>query len=166
MNPARSNPSRRGVSLIESVAALVILAGAMAAAMNSVASARASQVMAAERAKARVLADSMLAEVLENAYAEPGSNTLGPDAGETNATTRSQFDDVDDYHGWSNTVRATDGTVIDGYDGYVVSFDVAWVDPDALANSVSGDQGVKRVQVTITRNGRTVAQAQGWPVSP
>lgn len=157
---------RRGISLVETVVALVVLSGAMVATLNSVAGARASQVMVGQRAKARLLAESMLQEVLAQPYAEPGTTTLGPDTGEESKTLRDQFDDVDDYHGWECAANTPDGTLLAGYEDYEVHIQVSWVKPDELDHIENDDNGVKWVIVTIYRGNRPIIVLEGWAVAP
>lgn len=152
--------------MIEAVASMIIVSGAMVAALNAVSAARASQVMVGERGQARLLAEAMMNEVLAMDYAEAGTNTIGPDNGEAGTTKRNQYDDVDDFNGWSNTVSNADGTPIAGFEAYRLSFTVEWVAPAQPGTAVGSDQGVKRVTVTILRDGRNVAQLHGWAVAP
>lgn len=163
---ARQFARRRGISLVETVVALVVLSGAMVATLNSVAGARASQVMVGERAKARLLAESMLQEVLAQPYAEPGTTTIGPDTGEASKTLRDQFDDVDDYHGWECAANTPDGTLLPGYEDYEVHIQVSWVKPDELDHIENDDTGVKRVVVTIYWKNREVIVLHGWAAAP
>lgn len=163
---ARQLARRRGISLVETVVALVVLSGAMVATLNSVAGARASQVMVGQRAKARLLAESMLQEVLAQPYAEPGTNTLGPDTGEASKTLRDPFDDVDDYHGWECAANTPDGTLLPGYEDYEVHIQVSWVKPDELDHIENDDTGVKRVVVTIYWKNREVFVLHGWAAAP
>jgi type II secretory pathway pseudopilin PulG len=162
----RHPASRRGISLIETVVALIVLSGAMVATLNTVASARASQVMAGQRAQARLLAESMLQEVLAQPYAEAGSTTLGPDAGETGNNRRDGFDDVDDYDGWAGAASSPDSTPLTGYEGYSVRIAVRWVDPDGLTDALNHDAGVKQVVVSIAIGKQPLVELQGWAAAP
>ncbi|XAL98865.1 type II secretion system protein [Phycisphaeraceae bacterium D3-23] len=157
---------RAGVTMIEAVGSMVIVSGAMVAALNAVSGARASQVMVDDRARARLLAETMMGEVLAQDYAEPGSTTIGPDSGEGGSDIRNQYDDVDDYHGWLNTVRTPDGTAVPGFEAYKLSFTVVWVNSANPGTPVASDQGVKRITVTVTRDTRVVAELHGWKASP
>lgn len=163
---ARHFARRRGISLVETVVALVVLSGAMVATLNSVAGARASQVMVGQRAKARLLAESMLQEVLAQPYAEPGTNTLGPDTGESSKTLRDQFDDVDDYHGWECVANTPNGTLLPGYEDYEVHIQVSWVRPGELNYVENDDKGVKWVVVRIYWKRREVIVLHGWAAAP
>lgn len=145
---------------------LVIVSGAMAGALNAVSAARVSQVTVDERARAQLLAESLMTEVLSLDYAEPGLNKLGSDDGETGANPRSVFDDVDDYAGWTGKAHDRDGGTIPGFEGYSVTFDVVWVRPTQPDTVVNRDSGAKRVTVRIQRGGRVVAQLQGFKAEP
>lgn len=157
---------RSGVTMIEAVMSLVVVSGAMAAALNAVSGARVSQVTVDERARAGLLAESLLAEVLAHDYAEPGATKLGPDAGETGAANRLPFDDVDDYAGWIGKAIDRDGTVISGFEAYSIAFDVVWVRPANPLVVVNADEGVKRITVTVLRGARTVAELVGYKAAP
>lgn len=163
---ARHFARRRGISLVETVVALVVLSGAMVATLNSVAGARASQVMVGQRAKASLLAESMLQEVLAQPYAEPGTTTIGPDTGESSKTLRDPFDDVDDYHGWGGAASTPDGTLLPGYEDYEVLIQVSWVRPGELNYVENDDKGVKRVVIRIYWKRREVIVLQGWAAAP
>ena len=155
-----------GVTIIETVVSMLILSGAMVAALNAVTGARASHFMVGERAKARLLAETMLAEVLAMDYMEPGSTTLGSDGGESDPHQRDQFDDVDDFDGWSNSVREPGGSPIPGFESYELEFRVEWVDAGAPGTVVASDSGAKRIIVTITRNSKVVFELHGWASAP
>ncbi|MFI4860505.1 MAG: hypothetical protein ACIAXF_07475 [Phycisphaerales bacterium JB063] len=163
---AKRRRMRAGVTMIEAVASMVIVSGAMVAALNAVSAARATQITLGERGRARLLAESLMAEALAKDYMEVGSTSIGPDSGESGGNTRSQYDDVDDYDGWSNDVLAPDGSEVAGFEGYELSFAVEWVSPSNPGLVVGTDQGVKRVTVTIQRNSRVVAELRGWTAEP
>lgn len=151
-----------GVSLLETVIALLILGGAFVAALNTIGGARASQAVVADQRLGLVLAQDMLAEVLSHPYAEPGTSVLGIDLNEV-ASDRSTFDDIDDYHGWSaSPPEAVDGQAIAGADRYTRSVEVVRVQlSNPLSPSLS-DQGMKRVVVTVRNGEKQVAQLTAY----
>jgi hypothetical protein len=78
---------------------------------------------------------------------------LGRDSGEL-ATTRVDYDDVDDYHGWSATPpTAKDGTTLRNSAGWTQGVVVRWVDPSQPEQVVGAESGAKRIIVTISYNG-------------
>jgi hypothetical protein len=71
------------------------------AALNSLGVATRSAESIGNRAVALGLADDLMSEILQLPYSDPDSTpTMGAETGETTGT-RYAFDDVDDYHGWS-----------------------------------------------------------------
>ena len=166
---ARPLQRRRGLSLIESIISLVIVSSMLIAAVGTIGIAKAAEVHAKRRTVGRLLAETLLAEILLHPYEDPsGTSGLGRDAGES-ADDRATFDDVDDYTGWIRTPPVDrDGTPIEWAGGYTRSVAVLWVDPnDVTAPSVS-DTGVKRVIVQTRFDGRVLASLEAmrtavWP---
>ncbi len=147
------------MTLIESVIAMVILAGAFVSLMSAVTSSRAAQVTAAERAIGDVLAEDLMSEVLGQNYQEEGISILGIDGLEILGPGRSQYDDVDDYNGWTaSPPQDQDWSVIAGTEGYTRSVTVQWVWPLLVNTTSNNETGVKRVTVTVKRGDRVVSQ--------
>ncbi len=108
------------------------------------------------------LAQELMSEIIIAEYIEPDeASVFGPEASETGGN-RSLFDDVDDYHNWdASPPQDTDGTVIPDRAGWRRTVTVEYLDASDLTMTVGGDQGVKRITVTVTRSGNTVAQLIG-----
>ncbi len=71
------------------------------------------------------------------------SGPFVPDAGETRAT----FDDVDDFHGFNQSVlQDSQGNNLNGFTGYNVSVSVAY----AGADQGFGVRLLKKIEITIT----------------
>ncbi len=154
-----SGKLRRAFSLVEVVMATFIMGMLLVAAMKTVGnSARADRSNSDECIGFR-LAHQLMSEIVAADYVEPDeSPTFGPEATE-NGGSRSAFDDVDDYHNWSATPPETDdGTLIPDRTDWDRSVAVEYVDPNDLTATVGTDQGVKRITVTIQRDGQSVAQ--------
>ncbi|GIK18001.1 MAG: prepilin-type N-terminal cleavage/methylation domain-containing protein [Leptolyngbya sp. PLA2] len=160
-----SNAARvqaRGFSLVEVIVAILVLAALLAASLNTVAASASMQRHAADRARARVLALDLLNEARRHPYDDPiaGSGT-GPGAGEINGT-RSLFNDVDDFNGWSaSPPQRTDGSAIPGFDGWTRACTVEYVSVANPATTVLTDSGVKRITVTVYRGKQPMATATG-----
>ncbi|TWT88906.1 hypothetical protein Mal64_23960 [Pseudobythopirellula maris] len=142
---------RRGISLLEVVvaAALVgaVLVGSMAALGNSVR----SRLAAAEQAAGPLLADSLLAEIMEQLYNDPQgvADYLGR-GGSESASERSAWNDVDDYTGWSATPPQTKaGAELTQYDGWTRAVTVRYADPFDH-DQLNSDNGLKKIVVTVT----------------
>jgi hypothetical protein len=94
-----------GVTLIEGVISTLVASIMLVSALRMLGSAAvADRVLACGRL-GPALAAQLVAEVLANSYADTGSSPVfGPEAGESGSG-RANFDDVDDYHGWSKFRR-------------------------------------------------------------
>src|SRR5687768_12052055 len=99
----------RGFGLVEAVCSLLIVAVLLTAGLTAVAAALKGREGATRQARARKLAEELLAEALTQRYREPGSAgaLLGIDFNEALAPGRSGFDDVDDYAGWTESPPRT-----------------------------------------------------------
>lgn len=159
----RPAPSRfcSGMALIEAVVATVIIGVMLAAAMRTVAAARAGQIWNSDRLRAHALAMDLLSEILDQAYADPNSpggiSTLGPDGAEI-VVGRSAYNDVDDYNGLvESPPKQKDGSTIPGLTGWKRQVDVAWVTATDVTQTSLTETNIKRIVVTVTRNGKTLA---------
>ena len=149
--------ARRGFTLIEVTMATVIVGVMFAAAMSTVAAARSGERSNISRRQAVLLAEDLMTEILRQPYEDadaPGA--LGPEAGE-GTTNRLDFDDVDDYAGRKGEAQEPDGTLITWASGYERLVTVVWVEPDALDLASGVETGVKRITITVERNGKQFA---------
>ncbi len=82
----------------------------------------------------------------------PGSNNIGLEAGENAAGPRNAYDDVDDYHGYTEgTLKDMNGVTLAEATGYTRTVTVEYVDaatPDTV--SVTPPTDYKRVTVLIS----------------
>jgi MSHA pilin protein MshD len=159
----RSNTTPRqlaGISLIETVLSLLIVGGAFVASLNTIASARASQAIAAQQRLGLVLAEDLMAEILSHPYKE--DTTLGIELGE-NTGDRSNYDDIDDYNGWTSAPPTDlDGIEIEGAAHYARSVSVQRVQLlNPTVNSLT-DQGMLRIVVTVTYGDKEVAKLTSY----
>ena len=117
----------------------------------------------ASSARAQQYAQQLMAEVMNMAYKE--GSILGLELSILNVLfpeSRSEFDDVDDFHGWVETpLQDRAGVTIPNTTGWRRSVAVAWVSTADPKTVVGSDQGVKRVTITIERNGTVMAQLIG-----
>jgi type II secretory pathway pseudopilin PulG len=167
--PATIARQRAGITLIETLLAATLAALASAALLVAVESALTTATDSTDRTIADGLAQQLLDEILQKRYAEPGvsatSSSLGPDSGESS---RSSYDDCDDYHGYSSTplqgiYGETLGTGDDAGSLRVESFrlpttcfarwrrkvSVYYVDPTTLQKLSSGTSGYRCVEVAV-----------------
>lgn len=147
-----------GITLVETVLSLLILAGAFVAAMNTITSARGSQVILAERRFGQVLAEDLMDEILAREHYKEGSS-FGPEADEVDGVSRAGFDDLDDYHGWSASPPVDEaGNAIPGADRYTRKAQVRYVklwNPNQVTLS---DEGMALIVVTVKHGDKQVAE--------
>lgn len=153
----------RGFSIIESVAAMLVLSLLAGAVLSAVSAVRASQQVADDRLTGRMLAEELIREIDAKKFQEPSdaSAPIGPDAGEVNGESRAAFDDIDDYQGLAEKPpRAADGSVLPGLSG---SGAKVWSRTTEVVSGTRSDPNagsplaVKVVKVTVYRGRREVA---------
>jgi len=148
----------RGFTLIEAAISTVIVAIMFVAALNTVGMSKRTLQKATLVSQGRMWAESLLVEILEQNYREPGETyVFGREVGESD-TSRAAYDDVDDYHGWSESPPvARDGAALPNSTCWKRTVAVEWVDP-LNPQQVSGvETGAKRV--TVMAAFRNVPQA-------
>lgn len=151
VGPRRGN---RAFTLVEAVISTVIVAVMFVAALNTVGASAVTQYKAALLSRGRLSAESLMSEILCRSYQDPeGAPVFGREAGES-ASTRTAFDDVDDYHGWSaDPPTARDGTPLPNSTGWQRTVTVEWVNSTNPQQTETTETGVKRITVTATCNG-------------
>lgn len=161
---------RAGLSLVEAVIAMVVVSGLFIAALTAVGASRTGQQSLEDSVRGYALAQDLLSEILAQSYQEPdGTASMGLETGELSTSSRSAFDDVDDYHNWSaSPPRHRDGTQVEGFDGWTRSVEVVRVRLGNLNGSSSSETGIKRITVTVQHGPRIVAQltalrTSAWP---
>src|SRR5690349_18095656 len=118
-----------GFTLVESIMSILIVGVMYVAALNTLGASRVSQATIADQRRGHELAQQLLVEIVALPYADPttGTTTFGPEAGES-TTSRSLFDDIDDYNGWSETPpKLKDGTTISNLTNWSRRVTVEWV---------------------------------------
>ena len=156
-------------TLVEVMMSVIIVGVMFVAALNTVGSTRIGEYKITERNRGLLLAQDLMAEILQQAYDDPNDPVVfGTESGE-GTSNRTDFDDVDDYHGWSQSPpQRRDGSAIPDLDRWTRSVAVVWINPANLSQTVGSDQGAKRMSVTVTHNGLPVAsmfafRTSAWP---
>ena len=154
MRPHRINA--RGFTIIETVVAMLIISGVLMAAMKAVVSTNRVRQAARDRVFAAALCEDMLAEACSKQYEDPSAGGLiGTDVNDT-VFPRS-MDDVDDYEQVQESPPyQPDFTPVPGSAGWRRVTRVEYVDPANPSAVVASDQGVKRVSVTVSKDGKTM----------
>ena len=97
--------TRRGISLAETVVATLLIAMVMVSTLQIVGPIARSTTVHADRLIAADLASEMIEEIATKAFVDPNSasdDDIGFDKDDS-FTKRSQYDDIDDYNGWSSS---------------------------------------------------------------
>ena len=96
--------------------------------------------------------------------------SFGQESGEGGGD-RVDFNDVDDYENWSaSPPENKNGAALIGYDRWTRSVDISFVKPTDLQTEVLSQTGVKRITVTVSRDGIPATQliairTHAWPMS-
>lgn len=152
---------RRSFSYIEAVGSVVVLGLAVVTGLHMHGSYIRGITVDVDTVAARELASGLMAEILWQSYEDPALNpgSFGRGAGETE---RADFDDVDDYDGWTESPpQKPDGTPMTDsqYDGFQRTVTVVNVDDATMGSVVTdGTSAAKRITVTVNRDGKWRAQ--------
>lgn len=153
-----------GFTLIELIIAIVVLAISLSVVTTLIAPAENKSADQILQVKAAELGQSLLNDISARAFDEnsdmaggrvrcgepdDGSNNcttaanFGPDAGET---ARGLFNDVDDFHGYSQHINANNENLHSGYTNFSISVQVIY---DGAALGLANN-AAKRITVTVT----------------
>ncbi len=156
---------RRGLTLIEVTISTLLVGLVLAGAMRLLGAAVRADADAVRGLRAQMLAEDLLGEAMQQSYAEPdAAAAFGVESPEPAAGPRSLWDDVDDYHGLDESLPQDQaGTALSEAAGYRRQVAVVMVDPGDLATALAAtdDRGVKRVTVTVSAGGTTLATLVG-----
>jgi len=157
--PFRPRRPRGGLGISEAVVSVFVVSFALVAALHAAGGAIVAQAKGAERARARHLADALLAEVASLDYEDPTAvlKLFGPEAGEL-LSSKANYNDVDDFNGWAESPpRDRTNVALPNLSGWRREVAVARVNPLDPTQAAATDTGAKRVTVTVKRNGVTLA---------
>lgn len=154
----RHRSRRRALTLVEMAVSIVLVGVGLVVALGTVGASKLSQLNVSTGRQGHMLAQDLMTEILMQDYEEPvDTPTFGRESGESDDH-RSNYDDVDDYDGWSaSPPQRKDGTDLVGLDDWERSVDVAWVNPSSDMAVVLTNTGVKRITVTVKYNNSPVA---------
>ena len=145
------NRLRRGMTLIECVISIVIVATMLVAALSALGSFARARRSQFDRCAGGALARALMSEILQGRYLEPGRDVyFGLEPGES-ADVRSDWDDVDDYDGLIDCPPKTkSGAAIIGAAGWTRKAAVEYVQPENPNQVSSTDTGLVRITVSAT----------------
>lgn len=153
--------SRRGISIAEVVISTLLVSLVVVSALQCVSGIMQARMETAYRLQGFQLAQDMLAEILVREYIDDGSlPAFGPELWEWAVLygNRSRYDDVDDYHNWNESPpQDRNGTTLSNLTGWRREVRVHWVYPASPSSAAAFDTGLKRITVTVKKDGQTLA---------
>lgn len=140
--------------------ATLIVSILLGVAMMTLSSARGAQAKLSQEAVAHMLAAELLGEITPLPYRDPNDvSVLGIELSEVlTPQTRATFDDVDDYHNYSESPpQNRNGNSLDAFADYRRSVRVQYVTDTDLTTAAALDGGIKCIRVQVSRNGKVLA---------
>ncbi|TWU20971.1 Microbial collagenase precursor [Novipirellula galeiformis] len=148
-----------GFGLLDSVIAVMLVGILMVGSLQTIGASKRRETATLDRLLAQQLSGAMMNEILLQSYNEPETDeavTFGLEPNESTGD-RSQFDDVDDFHGWVSTPpQSRNGMTIPGFSQWTRSVDVSWADPATLEATAAVRTGLKKIRVTVAKSGRVI----------
>jgi len=144
--------SRNGLTTVEVVVGAVLVSTLLVSSLTLLGASLHTHVVVNEMLDGPMLADQLLAEIMAQSYEDPedGSTTRGTDTGESTAA-RTDWDDVDDYDGLSNSPpQDRDGNSLTAFSGWTREATVVWADRDTGDEDSLSEAGEKRIEVQVT----------------
>jgi len=151
---------RRGLSLIEVSISTLLVGLVLVASMRSLGHVVRSRGTTSVNSRGLALAGQLITEILNTDYEDAGgSPEFGRESGEFGGD-REDFDDVDDYDGWSaSPPEDQDGNALPNSANWQREVTVQFVDPNNPATVSGSEQGLKRITVTVRLDGTIVAES-------
>jgi MSHA pilin protein MshD len=153
----------RGFTLAEALIASVVLAAGVIGISSSIGASYQQTKATEHMATSVALARELMEEISSKPFDDPnGASSLGPETGETS---RSLYDNVDDYNGYSDTTDSTSASVMTNLSGTALSLGdgeiftrsvtVSYRKTPGGSTTTSGDFALVTVTVTDPQ-GRTL----------
>jgi hypothetical protein len=154
----RKSRSRAGFTLAEASLSTLLVGMLLLVSSRGVGVSIMAQSRTANESAGGMLADALIAEILQLPYADPNQSAVfGLESGEAGSN-RSKYDDVDDYNGWLDSAPTyKDGTAMSVSGTWQRRVTVEWVTLSDLTLKSTTETGMKRVTVTVARGGKNVA---------
>lgn len=162
----RRRARKRGVSLVEVTISMVIVSMSSMGVLQMMTVAAQTRALASDRVRGLHLAADLLSEIQAQHWADPvgGIESFGVHGDEYDGKTRLNYNDIDDYHGWTQSPPLEpDGTEIPGYTGWsrTVSVEYATLSGTQVVTSGTFERG-KLITVTVERGGRHIAEVSAY----
>lgn len=159
---ARRSRRSLALSLVEVVISLVLVSGVLVAALNTTGGAALARSQTMDRSVGYMLGTALMNEILQANYRDPDETPLfGLEVGDIDAVngTRTNWDDVDDYHNLNETtVEKKGGKDYGDRPNWARQVTVQRVRRSDISQTTPSDEGLRRVTVTVTYFGAVTAQ--------
>ena len=150
-----SRGKSRGLTMIEVVASTLLVGLVLMGAMNGVGSVLKTWRAAAQQHDGLALDEQLMAEILQQRYEEPDTTPQFGTESPEKTNDRVQWDDLDDYDGWSAAPEDKDGNPLSGFENWSRSVTVAFAQLGDLTQTAATEEGLKRITVTaVAPNGQ------------
>jgi len=151
--------SASGFSYVEVLLCSVIISIILVSGLRLFGNLGRSRQVLLDQSSADFLALQMIEEIKQQFYKDPdGSSVFGRELDES-APDRSDFDDVDDYHNFSNCPpEQRNGDALTQYGVFTRAVSVRYVAADDFIQTAVSDEGFKEVTITVSRSGQILAQ--------
>ncbi|MBV10648.1 hypothetical protein [Rubinisphaera sp.] len=152
---------RKGISLLEVSISTLLVAFLMITSLKCIGAVVRGRGMTAKYVQAEQLAQEMMTEIMRQPYRDGFLPLFGLEALELVYINgpRSNYDDVDDYNGWSaSPPKDRSNSAISNTTGWQRQVSVAWVNKSNPSQISGYETGLKRITVTVKHNGITMAQ--------
>lgn len=149
---------RAGITMAETIVSTLLVGLVLVSTIQIVGPIIRSGSVMADKAVAANLARELSDEISTKYFISPIADDIDFIGTETGGS-RSVFDDIDDYHGISNSPpQLSTGSAISSLSGWTRAVKVAHVHLDDPKIESGTYTGVKRVTVTVSKNGVQLAQ--------
>lgn len=156
----KQTKSRRAFTMAETVVATLIVGLVLVATLQIIAPIVRSGSVMADKAIAANLARELSDEIATKYFTSPilkDVESIGAETGETRAT----YDDADDYHGITNNPpQLSDGTPLTNLGAWTRRVKVVHADINDPKTNSPSYTGLKRVTVSVSKDGVRLAQIQ------
>jgi hypothetical protein len=156
----RRHPGEQGLTLVEAVIAIAVVAALGAGIGGAAGVILATDREADSASTVSELGLALLEEIASLPFDDPqgGGTALGPEFGEWMPLgNRANLDDVDDYTVWTGNqpLQAKDGTLLP-LSGYTRSVSIAYVPADNFSQTSLAATDYKRIVVSVVKDGMVV----------
>jgi MSHA pilin protein MshD len=150
--------SRHGITMAETIVSTLLVGMVLVGTIQLVAPIVRSGSVMSDKLVATNLARELSEEIAAKYFTSPlldDVEAMGAGVGER----RSTYDDIDDYHGLNNSPpQLSDETVMSHLAGWGRQVKVVHVELDDPSAESGSYTGLKRITVTVTKDGVTLAQ--------